>query len=70
MMMPTNPAAGLVLVEAAFPLGRLNVLLDRPQRCGCACRVGTTFGAVLPPELVGRAGCLAGPGKYFGKIVS
>jgi hypothetical protein len=30
MMMPTDPAAGLVLIEAAFPLGRLNVLLDRP----------------------------------------
>ena len=30
MMVPTHPAAGLVFVEAAFSLGRLNVLFDRP----------------------------------------
>jgi len=32
ILVPTDPASCLVFIQAALPLGRLNVLLDSPSR--------------------------------------
>ena len=40
MVVPTDPASRLVLIQAALSFGRLDVLLDSPSRGAYLCHFG------------------------------